>query len=350
MLRDVRCSRSQQIEDARAMNPRSVYAGVAHRLRVDYRLAILTLFGVVVMATVTPFGIYRLLAGQWLHGILDALIVLSFGLVTAYAWRSGRVDRAGMFVALTNSVGCALVSVLAGTAGLQWMYPMVLGNFLLVRRDLAALLSGGALLFGVVGTRALTTTLEVATFVVPTLVVCMLTYIFASRSELQAHQLATAANVDPLTGTRNRRGLARELDVAMENAARGGHPLALAIVDVDHFKAVNDRFGHPAGDAVLVELARLLRDSVRSGDLVFRLGGEEFALLLPGADGPRAAAICEKFRLRVAGIAVAPGVVVTASMGAAQWRPGEPAGTWMGRADAAMYRAKSGGRDRVVLD
>ena len=87
--------------------------------------------------------------------------------------------------------------------------------------------------------------------------------------------------LDPLTGTANRRGFERALEVELERSARRGHPCALVIVDLDDFKLVNDRHGHGVGDEVLVMLAERLRDSVRSADTVARLGGEEFALLLP---------------------------------------------------------------------
>ena len=325
------------------------WSRVTQRLRADNRLAIMTLFGTVVVISVTPFAIYRLLAGQWLHGLLNSLVVVAFVTATLYAWQSGRIDRAIILVAITTTLGCAGASVLAGTAGLQWMYPMVLGNFLMVRRYLATALSAGGIVIAVVWTPSLVTPLDIASFVVPALVVSLLAYIFASRTDLQTEVLATAAYLDPLTGAFNRRGLTREIDATMRRAASASSPLLLAIIDLDHFKTVNDRHGHGAGDAVLVEVARCLRSVLRSRDHVSRLGGEEFALVLPDVDADRGRLICEKVRLAIESVVVNDTIAVTASIGATAWRVGETSDAWMARADKAMYCAKAGGRNQVVV-
>ena len=109
------------------------------------------------------------------------------------------------------------------------------------------------------------------------------------RSLNRVASVAEQAMLDPLTGAANRRGFERALEVELERSARRGHPCALVIVDLDDFKLVNDRHGHGVGDEVLVMLAERLRDSVRSADTVARLGGEEFALLLPETSSVRGA-------------------------------------------------------------
>ena len=108
--------------------------------------------------------------------------------------------------------------------------------------------------------------------------------------------VAEQAMIDPLTGVANRRGFERALGIELERSARRGHPCALVIVDLDDFKQVNDRYGHAVGDDVLVTLADRLQDSVRSADTVARLGGEEFALLLPETDLAGALAVAERAR------------------------------------------------------
>ncbi len=180
-----------------------------------------------------------------------------------------------------------------------------------------------------------------------------------SAAYLQAliDQLVDLSSRDALTGLANRRtfelALAREVD----RVARSGEPALLLMVDIDHFKRVNDRHGHAAGDLVIRAVAQALTDSVRPMDLAARIGGEEFAVLLPNcpaAFGPQVAA---RVRLHVARTEVAlppegQRLSVTVSVGGAfapQWVRSTP-GIWLQRADLQLYRAKGEGRDRVCLE
>ncbi|MBW3550859.1 MAG: GGDEF domain-containing protein, partial [Proteobacteria bacterium] len=118
---------------------------------------------------------------------------------------------------------------------------------------------------------------------------------------------------------------------------------------LDHFKAINDGFGHEAGDAVLVQFSDLVRSSTRKGDRFFRLGGEEFALLLPGADIDALRDITEHLRASVERAVRCDDRPVTISIGATPLAAGESASSWLSRADSAMYLAKGEGRNRVVV-
>jgi diguanylate cyclase (GGDEF)-like protein len=172
------------------------------------------------------------------------------------------------------------------------------------------------------------------------------------RSLNRVALVAEQAMLDPLTGAANRRGFERALEVELERSTRRGHPCALVIVDLDDFKLVNDRHGHGVGDEVLVLLADRLRDSVRSADTVARLGGEEFALLLPETSLSGALAVAERARSAFAagGMRLKGGerLTVTASFGAADF-PASPDRTSLMRdADQALYTAKRLGKDRVA--
>jgi diguanylate cyclase (GGDEF)-like protein len=172
------------------------------------------------------------------------------------------------------------------------------------------------------------------------------------RSLNRVAVVAEQAMVDPLTGTANRRGFDRVLAIELERSARRGHPCALVIVDLDDFKQVNDHHGHGVGDEVLVTLADRLRESVRSADTVARLGGEEFALLLPETDLAGAIAVAERARTAFAlnGVRLKGGanLVVTASFGAADFPASRDEATLLSDADKALYTAKRLGKDRVV--
>jgi diguanylate cyclase (GGDEF)-like protein/PAS domain S-box-containing protein len=164
-------------------------------------------------------------------------------------------------------------------------------------------------------------------------------------------ELAEEAVRDPLTGLYNRRHLDRVLAADLASRPRTGQ-LAVLVADVDHFKAVNDRFGHAAGDRVLTAVADTLAGAVRDGDTAARLGGEEFVLVLPGAGREQALERAERIRRAVAAgrlVLDGEGVAVTVSIGVAVCpADGAAAATLLAAADRALYTAKATGRDRVV--
>lgn len=164
---------------------------------------------------------------------------------------------------------------------------------------------------------------------------------------------AQAANRDALTGLWNRRHVAGYAQPLVEAVARGEEKVTVCMIDVDHFKQVNDRHGHAVGDQVLQAVAALLEARLRDGDCLARIGGEEFAGVLRHCDLGRARRVAESVRHNVAAsqIRTAAGEVpVTVSIGLAQWRGGETFEQVLERADRALYDAKHGGRDRVEID
>ncbi|HWM10914.1 MAG TPA: diguanylate cyclase [Solirubrobacteraceae bacterium] len=157
----------------------------------------------------------------------------------------------------------------------------------------------------------------------------------------QAERLEALLFEDPLTGLANRRSILTQLTGMVSAARRHQRPLTVAMIDIDHFKAVNDTQGHAAGDKILAGVAQAMRDHLRAEDQLGRLGGEEFLALLPDADARAAKAAAEKLRVSVAETGV------TVSIGWAAW-DGETADDLLGRADEALYTAKERGRDCVV--
>ncbi len=159
---------------------------------------------------------------------------------------------------------------------------------------------------------------------------------------------------DPLTALGNRRFFDQKLEEAMAQTAPSGI-LCLVVCDLDHFKTINDKFGHPVGDMVLKLFSEILAAAVQQGETVARLGGEEFAIITPEKEAAGASAIADQVRRRleskkwVVGTSGAPLGSVTASFGIAQLRPGESAAELFRRADEALYRAKEDGRNRIVV-
>ncbi|MCS3728330.1 sensor domain-containing diguanylate cyclase [Bradyrhizobium betae] len=172
-----------------------------------------------------------------------------------------------------------------------------------------------------------------------------------SRLRLQklAQDLRVKATTDALTGLFNRAKLTPMLLDEMKRVDRYNTPLSLVMFDIDHFKSINDTHGHLIGDHVLVQLSRLVQRQIRSNDLLARWGGEEFLIMLPGSDGPKAFGVAEKLREAIAATDFGEVGSATCSFGVAQYVPGDAPDQLLARADAALYLAKNGGRNRVKL-
>lgn len=173
-------------------------------------------------------------------------------------------------------------------------------------------------------------------------------FVLAADLAAKMQRLATA---DPLTGIYNRRGFEDSAERAIRNAQRQRQSLAVVVADIDNFKMINDRHGHNIGDRALRHFASRLERLVRRGDLIGRIGGEEFALLLVNTRAQDALEVVERIRRDIAAMPVdgPPGLVMTASFGVTGLRPGDISlGQLLIRADRALYRSKVDGRDRVT--
>lgn len=172
------------------------------------------------------------------------------------------------------------------------------------------------------------------------------TALVEANAELQA-----LAHHDPLTGAANRRYFIEETEKNILRAQRYEEPLCICILDIDHFKAINDQYGHGMGDQVLKQLATLCQSLLRESDLFARWGGEEFVILLPGVDIHEALQVADKLRMAVASSPIRFGqlqIAVSFSAGVAQCRANEDLDSMLSRADQGLYRAKASGRNRVL--
>lgn len=160
------------------------------------------------------------------------------------------------------------------------------------------------------------------------------------------------ATYDSLTGLLNRRAIMEHLEQMVAGSVSAGTPLAVALLDLDHFKAINDRFGHQGGDAALAEIGRRLTSGTRSSDRAGRYGGEEMLVLLPGLlpDAPERADALRRSLFEYPVMFGDVAIVVRGSMGVSWMRPDDDAAALVGRADLALYEAKRRGRDQAVLD
>ncbi|OHD73298.1 MAG: hypothetical protein A2V99_01975 [Spirochaetes bacterium RBG_16_67_19] len=168
--------------------------------------------------------------------------------------------------------------------------------------------------------------------------------------ERSCQELEMLASLDPLSGLLNRRTLFQRIEIEIERSLRLGLPLTGIMIDIDHFKRVNDNFGHPCGDMVIREIGARLTRSLRKYDYAGRYGGEEFFVLFSNTTSELARSIAERFRKDVEDSAFPwenEMLKLTVSIGISQYIPGESPERWISRADAAMYRAKQRGRNQT---
>ena len=174
-----------------------------------------------------------------------------------------------------------------------------------------------------------------------------------AAQELEREAWKNLATLDPLTGLANRQLMMSQLVRERDRAIRRKEPLCVALADIDHFKSVNDRFGHQTGDEVLRAVANALNGTVRPYDIVYRFGGEEFLLCLPGASLDSAIQVLERVRLAVANLTLTEQsgseVRITATFGLAEMGAGISVEDSIKHADRALYQGKQAGRDRVVV-
>ncbi|MCW5669475.1 MAG: GGDEF domain-containing protein, partial [Hydrogenophaga sp.] len=181
---------------------------------------------------------------------------------------------------------------------------------------------------------------------------CVLKFMQRSSVEARYHEeIYQRATRDALTGLCNRRLFLELLERELQRSVQRGYALALLIIDLDHFKSINDSHGHVVGDRVLEQVGAVLQAVARGNALAARIGGEEFAIALPEHDAAAARAVAERIRANVEALPLRLGEQVhtlTVSVGVASWRPGwHTVGQVLAAADQALYRAKEAGRNRV---
>lgn len=320
-----------------------------HRLKTDFRLSIITLLGASAILGITPFAAMRFMQGNTLAGSVDTAILVGILITLIYAWASGDTRRSGLLLAVIACSGAVTVGAVVGEPGLFWLYPCLVTTFFLANPRIAVFLNVASVVVLMIHGGAFRSDVQMWSFASTAFVVSACAYVFAHRNHDQRERLEHLATIDPLTGIKNRRSMDQELDLAAANAERTGLPYALVLLDIDHFKRINDEHGHGVGDDVLTDLVALLKQNTRKSDQLFRYGGEEFVLLLPGVDGIGLKAVMNNLQQVLRKYMKHPGGAVTASFGVALLRHGEGVDSWLARADAALYEAKETGRDRIVF-
>lgn len=313
-----------------------------------YRERIMFLLAVAILIFISPFAVLNFIQGHIFLGIAITGVVVTFlidGLAIHFK-RRPPIDFIYLLIPTVAAIGITLAS--EPLHGALWCYPGVLLCYFVLPRRWAIAASLGLL---AVAAPMVMWSLDqdiALRFVVSLALTIVVIYIITDVIRELQEELLSQAITDPLTGAYNRRQMEFALDEAIERHKRTNAPASVLLIDIDHFKKVNDDLGHDAGDRVLKALVLLIKNRSRKLDRLFRMGGEEFLLLLP--DTPAAAAMvqAENLRVRIAEGNLLKNRPVTVSIGVADIQRDLTQEGWVKIADNALYKAKEAGRNRVL--
>jgi len=295
-----------------------------------------------------PFAINNFMQGRTALGVavLAAVLILGLDALAIHFKKPPPLPYALFLIPM--AAGMTLSLRTQGVIGALWCYPTVLFFYFVLPRRLANACSLTLLVvatFMVYRYIGLQVTIRFAVTLALTIVVVNI--ILNVIGQLQT-RLVSQAVTDPLTGAFNRRHMESWLAAAIARRKRLSSPASVLLMDVDHFKQINDQRGHEAGDRVLQGIVALIRKRARALDLLFRVGGDEFALLLPDTHEPDAATFAHQLRATLAEAPILAGWPLSVSIGVSELQPDESLDNWMRHADDALYRAKKAGRNRVT--
>lgn len=296
-----------------------------------------------------PFTVLSLVQQSYLSALGTSAIVAMLAL-NAWLVAHGRPYERLTLYGLVPFGMLFMIHVfrLNGIIGGVWCFPAILGCYCMLSQRRA--LIANAIILGV-ALPMIWQTVEpalAARFSATLLAVSIFAGILVREIDAMRERLRYQIEHDPLTGLLNRTSLRERLESAIDARCTRAIPSALLAIDLDHFKSINDRFGHDTGDLALREVGKLLRERVRCEDAVFRLGGEEFLILLHGTTVCDAKERAEKLRETIERSSILQHCPVTASFGLTNLRMADDRDSWTRRADERLYAAKRAGRNRVV--
>lgn len=314
------------------------------------RVPLRTVAPVTLLAT-TWLALWLGLSSRWGPMAVTLCVVMIVLTTTVLIYRErSSLPLTSTLLCLGNTAASALALWTIGPNALAWAYLTLMSNFFIADRRTASLCNLALLAAMTLAPGVLLGPPVNHSGVAVALLILIFGYRFSSRLQGNHARLEALATRDVLTGLPNRRALERALTRLIGNGddtTRFQH--ALLVLDLDHFKEVNDRHGHKAGDAALMDLSMILRIELRELDQVFRFGGEEFVILARIHSRSQLEGVAERIRAAVQQSLKSPDRAITVSIGAAMYAGEQQWMDWFARADAALYRSKESGRNSFSI-
>lgn len=295
------------------------------------------------------FAVIRYIEGNLELALLDIILAVLLFSVSVFIQVTGKMRLAKYGAAAIALTGPLLILSYAPYTGMLWLYVVTATFYFFLPLKQATLfaavliISAGVLLFGEIDL------LLFCSLIVTLSLICGFSFISAINSEHFRSQLLQLSKEDALTGTGNRRAFEIHADQAMWNFKRHRLVSSLIYIDIDHFKQVNDKYGHSLGDSVLQGVVRCVQRNLRQDDHLFRLGGDEFVIIANGAKLQQAAQVAERLRQDIESQNFSE-YDISLSIGISATRAKDSVEEWVARADAALYQSKEQGRNRVSIE
>lgn len=299
--------------------------------------------------SIAPLLLTRIIQQNWTLAALNSVLLAVFSGIAINILKNQYLDLSRYILGALIILGITSTTIIGGTSSVYWLYPGFVGAFFIFRPKTAVIL---AFAVGIVIYPFLIDRLASADMLVlyATLMPTVIFIYFSSRELRKQHaQLTALVSQDYLTQTGNRRAFNAKAEICIKQLNKQGLHSVLILFDMDHFKRLNDTHGHVVGDAVLKDVTTLVSASLRSTDRLFRLGGEEFAIIVQNAMLKDAVAISEKIRESLSTHRNIDLPSYTVSFGLAALNKQETVNQWMERADKALYHSKQNGRDQVSV-
>ena len=314
----------------------------------QFRDQIFYRFAIAGLILLLPFSANNLYQGRLVSGFFSALVLFIF-LIDALAIHKGKnppIPTSLISIPIIVGIGVTVKDL--GFVVAVWIYPAIILFYFIMPRKTANIISV---------ITAVTVTLSAYYYAIPIqltsrilasslLTILFINILFSVINQLH-DRLQKAAIIDELTGAYNRRHMNSMLNDAINYKKRYGTTYSLLSLDIDHFKLINDEYGHSVGDKVLVKFTDLLNGILRNVDIVFRVGGEEFNILLPEADQQQAVTVAEKIREKIYSQLTLDNKKITVSIGVGELKQNESMDEFLKRCDKALYLAKGQGRNVV---
>ena len=297
----------------------------------------------------TPFTIYRLINGDHLLAFLDACLVIGLSACFYCVLKTRKVEIPATLVGMVSlGVMVGIVHV-KGPSNVYTIFPVIMATFCLLTARAAAILNIIAMFLLFPAFYGVLSTYEIVIIYTSIIVLSLFAYFFTLITSQQQFKLTRLAARDGLTGVWNRRTLDIALNQILLNYEVKPFNASLIIMDIDHFKSINDKYGHGIGDEILQKFAKLLSSIAGMSGQVYRYGGEEFVLVAEGVCVKDAEVLAETIRLRVENSQFLEEQKVTISLGVSQLKQGFTEEQWVTSADDALYLAKNQGRNQYCI-